>query len=64
MIHGLIERSQVDYDFYNVAVSPVYDMNLYIVFLFLNMLLFNYVLFFKGYGTVLERSTSILPKAL
>lgn len=41
MIHGLIERSQVDYDFYNVAVSPVYDMNLYIAFLFLNMLLFN-----------------------
>lgn len=41
MIHGLIECSQVDYDFYNVAVSPVYDMNLYIAFLFLNMLLFS-----------------------
>lgn len=37
MIHGLIKCRQVEYDFYNVAVSPAYGMNLYMSLSFVNM---------------------------
>lgn len=37
MIHGLIKCRQVEYDFYNVAVSPTYSLNLYMPFSFINI---------------------------
>lgn len=36
MIHDLIKCREVNYDFYNVAVSPAYVMNLFMSLSFVN----------------------------
>lgn len=36
-VHGLIKCRQVEYDFYNVAVSPAHGMNSDMSLLFVNV---------------------------
>lgn len=63
IIHGLIKCRLVEYDFYNVAVSPAHGMNRYMSLLLVNVKLKS-VLFLECSGMVLVRSVSVLPKAL